>query len=206
MTHQKNSRLNEFNVYKDYVGIKTHFNEWGYFWHRTLDNQKITIDSFLKRKDKELFKYFTGSRLSLIEIMITHFLIDKEIYIRDILDKVYLDEHKERLIRLGKLNYQTKSEIESIIEYVEDNNISLKKLFLPENNTPIIKDLIIDLKLNIETLSILDTFFGFTKYSGNNPLWQEKCLSIHKYGKLLILEDRQKIKGYIDNLIMSINK
>jgi len=199
---QQNSRLNEYNVYKDYVGIKTHFSEWNYYWSRNTDNSKLSFDTYQKRKDKELFKYFTGTRLSLVELMITHFIEDKDIYIRDILDKVYLDEHKNRLCRLGKLTYQTKIDIEKLTEYAEDNNITLKQLFLPGDNKPVISKL----DINLETLSILDIFFKFTKHSGNNPLWQEKCLLIHKYGKLLLIEDKHKMKQYIDNFIMGINK
>jgi hypothetical protein len=188
------------------VGLKTHFSNWDYNWTRKSDNIKLTFDSFEKRKDKVLFKYFTGSRISVVELMITHFMMDKEVYIRDILDNIYIDEHKERLCRLGKLNYQTKCDIERITEYVEDNNISLKNLFVPIDNKPIIGNLIKSLNINIETLSILDMFFKFTKFSGENPLWQEDCLLIHKYGKLLLLEDKQKIKNYIDEFVMSINK
>ena len=176
-------------VYHDYINTKLHFNDFKYLGHNILNNNKLFL-AYNKRKDKEQFNiisnYFT-SRTSLINYFISGFLQNKKRYILDfIIDIDTIKEYHNKRIENSK-NYISIFELDciKIQNYIKTHDINIKELLRNNNQQPLIIRLVSDkkIKCSLETLSILDLFFGYTNgfKETQDFLWQEKALQIYKY-------------------------
>lgn len=197
--------MDGFTVYKDYIGLKLHFNEWNFVWKKNFNYKKFSISSFEKRNDKKLFASLLKKipdRDERIEIMITNFLQNKKAWIGDMIDDSFNDLHRKRMIRVRSLLHVLEEDCEKIIDFINDMSISFKEILLTDENFPfIIKNKHRIGGISDETLAVFSKFFKFTSQKTDNILWEEERLRLHKYSYFLDIENIEKVKKIFNQLL-----
>lgn len=194
-----------FHVYKDYVGLKTHFNVWKFYWKSDYDYH-LSESAFTKRHDKHfferLFKIFP-KRNDRLEFLISCFLHNKRMWIGDMFEEDLRDLHRARMVKRGALVYTLRNDAENISDFMTERNLTLKKLLLTDGQRPLILKYRRQILGGVseETLALFDKFFGFTQQVTPNPLWEEERLRYHKYNHLLRIERIEQVKLILNQLI-----
>lgn len=193
----------ELQVFKDYLGIKLHFNEENFIWKPSYGN-RITEATLLKRKDLRFIKIVTQKfrkRREWVDYFISAFYNYPDIWIGEILEDEIETKHKKRIKKIRALEYNMSNETEHIINFMEKNNINIRGLLLTKNDTPaIIKNQseIIG-GVSDETLALLEVGFKFCKHESNDPLWQRRKFLIAKYSHLIDF-NKENLKGVLQRL------
>jgi hypothetical protein len=194
-----------FYVYKDYVGLKTHFNVWKFYWHSEHD-YRLSEEAFAKRNDKHFFKRLYNifpKRNDRLEFLISCFLHDKRMWIGDMFEEELRDLHRARMTKRSALVYTFRNDAENIADFMIEHDLTLKKLLLTNEQRPLIlkhRHQILG-GVSEETLALFDKFFGFTRQVTANPLWEEERLRYHKYNHLIEIERIEQIKPIINQLL-----
>lgn len=196
------SKHTEFDVFRDYVTLKVHFNEWRFNWNpeRTYD---ISVDSYRKRKDKHCFTRMVAikpSRNEWIEYFISAFMQNRRKYVGDMFDEELEDEHRNRMSHRRALEYNFRVDCDNIRDHLQANAITFPQLLKIGISQPRLFETRIEGGVTEETIAILDKFFNFTRFQTNNMLWEETRLKVHKYSALIDVEPK-RFKQHIDTLI-----
>lgn len=177
-------------TYRDYISLKLHFSQEAYNFDGANNIKKADMNSFIKRKDGKVFVRFAekfNERKERIEMLTTLFFNNPDGWIGEIFEEDFKDAHKLRKQNVIMLEYNFKSQIEKICDFMETKELSLKDLFLTKNGKPDIikfrKNIIGG--VNDETLALIDVGYKFCKTQTDDPLWGQKKFAIAKYGMLL---------------------
>ena len=95
--------MEAYDAYKIYHALKLHFNS-EYDYNKYNGKAKVTVDSYLKRKDKPFFarvarKYLTSHNTK--EFFVSNFIVNPKGWIGDFNEQNHLDYRK----RVESLNY-----------------------------------------------------------------------------------------------------
>ena len=198
-------RHTEFDVFKDYVGLKVHFNEWDFIWNPD-KNYNISTEALRKRKDKPFFTRLVAiktKRVEWVEYLISAFMKNRHTWVGDIFDEDTEESHRVRMSHRRALEYNFKVDCENIREHLSANAMTLPQLLRIGNSQPRIFETRVDGGVTEETLGVLDHFFHFTRQGTNNMLWEESRLKICKYKHTLGLHEYAvKLKPHIDTLLL----
>lgn len=197
-------RHTEFDVFKDYVGLKVHFNEWDFIWNP--DKQyNISLNALRKRNDKPFFTRLVAiktKRVEWVEYLISCFMKDRHSWIGDIFDEETEEAHRVRMSHRRALEYNFKVDCENIQEHMRANAMTLPQMLKIGNSQPRIFETRVDGGVTEETLGIFDWFFNFTSQATNNMLWEESRLRLRKYKYTLGIDSQiHRFKPHIDTLI-----
>lgn len=196
------TRHTEFDVFKDYVGLKVHFNYWHFTWNPD-HAYNISLDAFRKRKDKASFSRMVAikpKRVEWVEYLISAFMKDRHTWIGNTFDEDIEDAHRTRMRHRRALEYNFKVDCENIRDHLDTNVMNLPQLLKIGNSQPRIFETRVEGGVTEETLAIMDRFFNFTRQSTNNMLWEETRLKLRKYRDLLNV-DLTKFRPHIDTLL-----
>lgn len=197
---------NEYQIYIDYVGFKQYFKTWDFTWsqhHSTI--KTITYESFLKRKDCNVFRSLWKNyrnRSNIQNLYISAFIIDPDCYIGSILnisDDIN-DFHKLRMESCKNLQLTFDKDCVKIKEYVDYYNINLLDLIKPEQMSPKILRNSSKIGISLETISIIDKAFKFSKIKNDSPIWEKHRKMIFKYSALLNI-DVNFLKISLNNIL-----
>jgi len=189
--------MTSFEVYKDYLALKNHFNILGYNYFRY--NSKITanLESFNKRKDKFLFEKVAKHR-DAHNLMLANFIQNPKCWIRELAyddssEQIYLDWLK----RSQSLTYVVSGDLKKLDEKFDENFI------VRDNQHPILLKLFCSDSISTETLCVLVDISRCLKHwdkeLNGDVVWDDIKLLIMKYTPF-IKYDREKIqKILIDN-------
>jgi len=189
--------MTSFEVYKDYLALKNHFNILGYNYFRY--NSKITanLESFNKRKDKFLFEKVAKHR-DAHNLMLANFIQNPKCWIRELAyddssEQIYLDWLK----RSQSLTYVVSGDLKKLDEKFDENFI------VRDNQHPILLKLFCSDSISTETLCVLVDISRCLKHwdkeLNGDVVWDDIKLLIKKYTPF-IKYDREKIqKILIDN-------
>ena len=183
--------MTSFEVYKDYLALKNHFNLLGYNYFRY--NSKITanLESFNKRKDKFLFEKVAKHR-DAHNLMLANFIQNPKCFIREIAydesaEQIYLDWLK----RSQSLTYMIAGDLKKLNKTFNENFI------VRDNQHPILIKLFCSDSISPETLCVLVDISRCLKHwdkeLNDDVVWNEIKLLIKKYIPF-IKYDREKIK------------
>jgi len=189
--------MTSFEVYKDYLALKNHFNILGYNYFRY--NSKITanLESFNKRKDKFPFEKVAKHR-DAHNLMLANFIQNPKCWIRELAyddssEQIYLDWLK----RSQSLTYVVSGDLKKLDEKFDENFI------VRDNQHPILLKLFCSDSISTETLCVLVDISRCLKHwdkeLNGDVVWDDIKLLIMKYTPF-IKYDREKIqKILIDN-------
>jgi hypothetical protein len=138
-----------------------------------------------------------------MEFFISCFLKNKRLWIGDMFDENLLDDHRIRMTKRGALIYTFRNDVENILDFMSERNISFKKILLTDDQKPLIMKIRHQINGGVsdETLALFDKFFGFTKQVTPDPLWEEERLRLHKYNHLLEIERIDQVKPILKQLV-----
>ena len=69
-------KVNPFECYKSYLGLKNHFTKPSYDWHKYCGKSRASIDSFYKRRDRFFFEKLSRQKddTEVIEFFVSNFV------------------------------------------------------------------------------------------------------------------------------------
>lgn len=178
------------NCFRDYVTLKLHFNEDGFTWHPDI-GRKISPDALMKRNDSIYFEKLNQKHPDTEDrqnYLISGFVLNKDLWIGEALEKDVVNFHKQRMIRIHSLNHVFASECENIRDFMLESKRSIRDLLkLTDGDRPAIIAERSDILGGVsdETLSILDQAFDFTRQESANPVWCKTRLKLRKYKRFL---------------------
>ena len=194
-----------FDAYKTYLALKRHFtSDYDYFKY----NGKVRagVESFLKRNDKFFFRKLAKKYddKELVDFFVSNFIVSDN-WIGNLISQESEDNYVRFKKRRESLIYHFDNELHWLVDYCRSRDLELNKLLLVEdNNHPLLLKLLLQKKISIETIIIMDSVLKFLKHWDNNLddiVWEEKKRLIVKYNKFLTYDPfvyRKKLKEIIN--------
>ena len=172
-----------FNVYCEYLALKSHFNNPKYDYFKYNKKVRATLTSFNRRKDKYFFER-TSRKLSdkeIVDFLVSNFVAadnPQGLWIGEIInsgERTYADWMR----RQQSLSYLFKEQSNELLLENE-----LEDVFKCSKGHPIILKKFLSGQLSLETLVIYEKIFGFSKTFDTkllDPVWETVSLKIKKY-------------------------
>tara|TARA_R100000353_G_scaffold174416_2_gene142358 strand:+ start:1553 stop:2164 length:612 start_codon:yes stop_codon:yes gene_type:complete len=194
-----------FDAYKTYLALKRHFtSDYDYFKY----NGKVRagVESFLKRNDKFFFRKLAKKYddKELVDFFVSNFIVSDN-WIGNLISQESEDNYVRFKKRRESLSYHFDNELHWLVDYCRSRDLELNKLLLVvDNNHPLLLKLLLQKKISIETIIIMDSILKFLKHWDNNLddiVWEEKKRLIVKYNKFLTYDPfvyRKKLKEIIN--------
>ena len=177
------------DTFREYVGLKLHFNKDKIIYRSPSQFTKLTVDSILARKDisfiTRLAYKFDGKPVERKEYLISCFKFNKNAWVGGLLDSECENAHLDRMMVVNSIDHFIISDIKKIIDYMEDHDLNLKDLLKCELDRPLITQ--ID-GINDETIAIIDKFVPFLQQDSFNPYWNERKFMLRKYHEFLSIK------------------
>ena len=158
-----------FDAYKTYLALKRHFtSDYSYFKYN--GKVRASVDSFLKRRDKFFFrklsKKYKGE--DLVEFFVSNFIISDN-WIGNMISQ----ESEENYVEFKKwresLSYNFSNELHWLVDYCRSNDLELNQLlFVKDNTHPILFKLLLQRKIHIDTIIIMDNSLKFLTHWDEN--------------------------------------
>ncbi len=193
-----------FDAYKTYLALKRHFtSDYDYFKY----NGKVRAgeESFLRRNDRFFFRKLSKKydKEELVDFYVSNFIISNN-WVGNLVSQESEDNYVQYKKRRESLSYHFDSELRWAVDYCRDRSLELNKLLLVEdNNHPLLFKFLLQKKISIDTLIIMDSVLKFLSHWDKNLddiVWEEKKRLIIKYTKFLTYDPftyRKKLKEII---------
>jgi len=194
--------MTPYDVYTTYLAMKKHFTDVKYDFFRYNGKTRSSVSAFNKRRDKYFFE------------RISRKLSDDEIKLYFIANFVATDNPSSvwigEIIQSGERNYQELSKKYQSITYTFGQECvelfesrKLDQVFDCSKGHPPILKMYLAGDLSVETVTILDLIFNYTKVFDRklpDPVWETVSLKIKKY-KPFINIDVAKCKKVLRGMI-----
>jgi hypothetical protein len=200
--------MRPFEAYQTFITLKAHFKNSGFDYHK-FGKVKVAPETFERRKDRYYFEKLAKrySRDEIVEFFLSQILANKT-WVGDMLGEDAEAEHLSRLRRVQALQYQVKTEMNTLWERCKEDPECFNKLFLHQDGThPGIFRAVMEKKISAETFLVLDSILGFTKRwrMDGDPIWEEVGIPILRYAPFLHLDTRRIISEIITNKLHTKN-
>lgn len=172
--------LSGFEVYKDYLTIKKHFNtDFDYFKYN--GKSRVRRETFEKRKDRFFFDKLAKklSKNDVVGFFVSNFVYNRKMWIGEFEDESF-DIFTDWKRKIESLSYtysqdvaNLRSSIETWNELKGGDNLQLKfdQIFKPEQGQhPILLNFVFSKECSIETFVILNDILDFV------PCWNKRIV------------------------------
>lgn len=197
--------MTPFQVYCNYLAIKSHFTKENYDYFKYCGKSKASIDSFHKRKDRYFFE--KTSRQKTDEEIKAYFVANfaecndtSSLWIGEIIkngEEVYTNWLKKS----QSMFYMFKTEVEIFII----NKENFTDLFKIKNHQhPEILKKYFQKAISLETMVILNIILDYAKNFDkklSDPVWETVSLRIRKYQPFLNI-DVAKYKNVLKEIVL----
>lgn len=183
--------MNDFDVYKLYISLKSHFNgKYDYFKYN--GKNRLNYSSYQKRKDKIFFQKLAKHE-DIHNFLLANLVEDSNIWIRELSYSEQAESiYKEWSKRQQSLTYNFEKELRNLNESLNEN------IIVKDNEHPILLRKYINKEISIDTLCILLDILDAKKYWNKNlyydPIWEDLKLKVEKYTPF-IKYDKDKYKN-----------
>ena len=194
-----------FDAYKTYLALKRHFtSDYDYFKYH--GKVRAGVESFLKRNDKFFFRKLAKKydEKELVDFFVSNFIVSDN-WIGNLISQESEDNYVRFKKRRESLSYHFDTELRWLVDHCRDHDLELNKLLLVENNNhPLLLKFLLQKKISIDTIIIMDSVLNFLHHWGKNLddiVWEEKKRLIIKYNKFLTYDPfvyRKKLKEIIN--------
>lgn len=201
--------MNGFDVYKTYLGIKSHFKNPTYDYSK-YGNVKAKLDTFLARSDRYFFERIAKkyNKQEIVELFVANFLMNENVWIGDFLtseqESVYVQWRK----RQESIEYTFQQDVYKICDILENNNKKFDDLFRCDGGHPKIFCLVLQNEISPETYVILETLLKFNNDFDmklkDDPAYNSMSLRYKKYAAFVDTNTKQKY--YRKTLVEAINR
>ena len=197
--------MHPFEAYQTFITLKAHFKNSGFDYHK-FGKVKVAPETFERRKDRYYFEKLAKrySRDEIVEFFLSQILANKT-WVGDMLGEDAETEHLSRLRRVQALQYQVKTEMNTLWERCKEDPECFNRLFTHQEGThPGIFRAVMEKRISPETFLVLDSILGFTKRwrMDGDPIWEEVGIPILRYAPFLHLDTRRDdLKRIISEII-----
>lgn len=198
-----------FEVYRQYVALKSHFNTDSYDYFKYKEKSRATHKSYMNRNDKSFFEKLGRFEMGyVVSYLVANFVSNENLWIGDVAlnqesDEVYFAWKR----KLSRLYTGAIEDVANMKTFMEKRNLTVDDLFKidPKSQTqPIIFRLMIQRYISMETYLILDDAIGFSKvfdrkFDGDY-VYEKWSLKARKYKPFLVL-DKKRCENVAKNLV-----
>ena len=195
-------RMEAIDAYKTYIALKHHFTLDTYDYFRYNKKTKVTLDSFLKRKDRIFFAKLGNRKDTYLEnFLVANFLYQTNMWVGELLSDECEDRYKDWKRRQEALSYHFKTEMEFVSDLSSEE---FNALFHPiDGNHPEIIQKYMRKEISLETLCILDQILKFIHKTDkfiSDPIYIDISKLCKKYQPFLKV-DIPKLKSVLRQLV-----
>jgi hypothetical protein len=171
-----NNRLSGLEAYQMYKVLQLHF-KGSLDYHKT--NTKIgNKKQFEKVKGKIFFDRLAKRyrEKDLKDLLIANFLVNPNMWVKDISEDIGVKNHNEYLRRTLSLSELFREDLNKILKHCNVNNIPYNEVFVcPDRKMPSIVNMVTNEVISIETFCVLDKLMKITPYLNRDldgdPIW-----------------------------------
>lgn len=195
-------RQTAFDTYRMFLTLKNHFEKETYDYFKYNGKTSVSLETFQSRKD--LYKFQKLSRMISEKEMrdfIVANLIEGRRWVGDIATDEGIDCYNKFLKRKQSLTYRFTNDLDNLFSTEIPQEVFKAK----EGEVPTLVKAVHHDQICIETLTILDTFIGFSKiydekYKDIGVIWSSWSLLIRKYRPFLAY-DKKVLKNILKEKI-----
>lgn len=196
-------KVSPFETYQHYLSLKNHFTNPKYDFFKYGAKTRASITSFNKRKDKYWFEKTSRkySDKEVVDFLVSNFTATdnpQNLWIGEIInsgERNYADWMK----RQQSLTYLFKEQSNELLSENE-----LETLFNCTKGHPLILKKFLSGSVSLETLTIFDKVFHFSKNFDkklDDPVWESVSLKLKKYSPFLnidVFQYKKILRSIID--------
>ena len=179
-----------FETYQHYLSLKNHFTNPKYDFFKYGAKTRASVTSFNKRKDKYWFEKTSRkySDKEVVDFLVSNFTATdnpQNLWIGEIINSGERN-YSEWMRRQQSLTYLFK---EQSSELLSENE--LESLFNCTKGHPLILKKFLSGSVSLETLTIFDKIFHFSKNFDkklDDPVWESVSLKLKKYSPFLNID------------------
>jgi len=195
--------MEAFDAYIEYLAVSRHFTAKSYNYNKYNGKVNANHQSFLERRDRGLF-YKLSLRLkthqAVKDFFIANFTKKDDFSSYNMLEEKSFECYNNWV----KVNSKLSKYFYSDLVTLGNMGLSLKELCISKDGAlPIILQMFIRGKINMETLTIFDIFFKFIERNKDlctDSIFKKYATKINKYKTFLVM-NHFEIKQIIDNTI-----
>jgi len=183
-------KVTPFETYQHYLSLKNHFTNPKYDFFKYGAKTRASVTSFNKRKDKYWFEK-TSRKYNDKEVV--DFLVSNFAY-SDNVQNLWIGS----LINEGERNYAEWMKRQQSLTYLfkeQSNELfsenKLDDVFNCSKGHPLVLKMFLGGKLSLETFTIYEKIFGFSKDFDKkllDPVWETVSLKLKKYSPFLNID------------------
>lgn len=183
-------KVTPFETYQHYLSLKNHFTNPKYDFFKYGAKTRASMTSFNKRKDKYWFEKTSRkySDQEVVDFLVSNFTAT------DNPQNLWIGE----IINSGERNYSEWTKRQQSLTYLFKEQSSellleneLETLFICTKGHPIILKKFLSGSVSLETLTIFDKIFHFSKNFDkklDDPVWESVSLKLKKYSPFLNID------------------
>ena len=183
-------KVSPFETYQHYLSLKNHFTNPKYDFFKYGAKTRASVTSFNKRKDKYWFEKTSRkySDKEVVDFLVSNFTATdnpQNLWIGEIINSGERN-YAEWMKRQQSLSYLFK---EQSSELLSENE--LESLFNCTKGHPLILKKFLSGNVSLETLTIYEKIFGFSKNFDKkllDPVWESVSLKLKKYSPFLNID------------------
>ena len=183
-------KVTPFDTYQHYLSLKNHFTNPKYDFFKYGAKTRASVTSFNKRKDKYWFEKTSRkySDKEVVDFLVSNFTATdnpQNLWIGEIINSGERN-YSEWMRRQQSLTYLFK---EQSSELLSENE--LETLFNCTKGHPLILKKFLSGSVSLETLTIFDKVFHFSKNFDkklDDPVWESVSLKLKKYSPFLNID------------------
>jgi hypothetical protein len=196
-------KVSPFETYQHYLSLKNHFTNPKYDFFKYGAKTRASITSFNKRKDKYWFEKTSRkySDQEVVDFLVSNFTATdnpQNLWIGEIINSGERN-YSEWMKRQQSLTYLFKEQSNELLSENE-----LETLFNCTKGHPVILKRYLSGSLSLETLTIFEKIFHFSKDFDkklDDPVWESVSLKLKKYSPFLnidVFNYRKILRSIID--------
>jgi len=182
--------VSPFETYQHYLSLKNHFTNPKYDFFKYGAKTRASVTSFNKRKDKYWFEKTSRkySDKEVVDFLVSNFTATdnpQNLWIGEIINSGERN-YSEWMRRQQSLTYLFKEQSNELLSENE-----LESLFNCTKGHPLILKKFLSGSVSLETLTIFDKIFHFSKNFDkklNDPVWESVSLKLKKYSPFLNID------------------
>jgi len=182
--------MSPFETYQHYLSLKNHFTNPKYDFFKYGAKTRASITSFNKRKDKYWFEKTSRkySDKEVVDFLVSNFTATdnpQNLWIGEIINSGERN-YSEWMRRQQSLTYLFKEQSNELLSENE-----LESLFNCTKGHPLILKKFLSGSVSLETLTIFDKVFHFSKNFDkklDDPVWESVSLKLKKYSPFLNID------------------
>jgi len=182
--------VSPFETYQHYLSLKNHFTNPKYDFFKYGAKTRASVTSFNKRKDKYWFEKTSRkySDKEVVDFLVSNFTATdnpQNLWIGEIINSGERN-YSEWMRRQQSLTYLFKEQSNELLSENE-----LESLFNCTKGHPLILKKFLSGSVSLETLTIFDKIFHFSKNFDkklDDPVWESVSLKLKKYSPFLNID------------------